>query len=92
VAHLLREVAEHSRSEPGCMLYIAHQAIDAPDTLFLYEQYVPRRTGPPPGEATRGGGGSADFLSRARARESAVIAERPRARDQAHRDRAVDGG
>jgi hypothetical protein len=30
------------------MLYIAHQAIDAPDTLFLYEQYVPRRTGPPP--------------------------------------------
>ncbi len=36
---LLRELAEASRNEPGCQLYLVHQSTDNPRQLFLYEQY-----------------------------------------------------
>jgi quinol monooxygenase YgiN len=30
---------EHSRKEPGCLLYIGHQAIEDPRKFLFYEQY-----------------------------------------------------
>jgi quinol monooxygenase YgiN len=40
VADLLRQMTVPSRSEAGCLHYQAHQAVDDPDLLYLYEQYV----------------------------------------------------
>jgi len=39
VAQLLRELAEASRQEPGCVNYIPHTVEGDPDTVLLYEQY-----------------------------------------------------
>lgn len=41
VAALLRELQEHSRSEPGCLDYFAHRTDDAA-TFVLYEQFADR--------------------------------------------------
>jgi quinol monooxygenase YgiN len=30
---------EHSRKEPGCLLYIGHQSTEDPRKFFFYEQY-----------------------------------------------------
>ena len=30
---------EHSRKEPGCMLYIGHQSTEDPRKFLFYEQY-----------------------------------------------------
>lgn len=39
IAETLRNLAEASRQEPGCISYIPHQVEDDPDTVVLYEQY-----------------------------------------------------
>jgi Antibiotic biosynthesis monooxygenase len=43
VAQLLQE---HSRKEPGCVLYIAHQSIDDPRRFLFYEQYKDKGRAP----------------------------------------------
>jgi len=30
---------EHSRKEPGCLMYIGHQSIEDPRKFLFYEQY-----------------------------------------------------
>jgi quinol monooxygenase YgiN len=39
IAGILRQLAEASRKEPGCVSYIPHQVEDDPDTVVIYEQY-----------------------------------------------------
>ena len=39
IAETLRQLAEASRKEPGCVSYIPHQVEDDPDTVIIYEQY-----------------------------------------------------
>jgi quinol monooxygenase YgiN len=39
VARLFGPLAEASRREPGCLLYIAHQRSDDPRRFLVYEQY-----------------------------------------------------
>jgi quinol monooxygenase YgiN len=39
IAETLRQLAEASRKEPGCVSYIPHQVEDDPDTVVIYEQY-----------------------------------------------------
>jgi quinol monooxygenase YgiN len=39
VAEMLRQLANASRQEPGCVSYIPHQLQDDPDTVLIYEQY-----------------------------------------------------
>lgn len=39
IAETLRQLAEASRNEPGCVSYIPHQVEDDPDTVIIYEQY-----------------------------------------------------
>jgi quinol monooxygenase YgiN len=39
IAETLRQLAEASRKEPGCISYIPHQVEDDPDTVVIYEQY-----------------------------------------------------
>jgi quinol monooxygenase YgiN len=39
VARLFGPLAEASRREPGCLLYIAHQRSDNPRRFLVYEQY-----------------------------------------------------
>ncbi len=39
IAGLLRELAEASREEPGCVNYVAHTVQGEPDTVLIYEQY-----------------------------------------------------
>ncbi len=39
VAETLRQLAEASRQEPGCISYIPHQVEGNPDTVVIYEQY-----------------------------------------------------
>jgi len=40
VAEALRQLAQASRREPGCVSYIPHQVEGDPDTFVIYEQYV----------------------------------------------------
>jgi (4S)-4-hydroxy-5-phosphonooxypentane-2,3-dione isomerase len=35
----LRVLQEHSRHEPGCLLYVAHQSTENPRKFLIYEQY-----------------------------------------------------
>jgi quinol monooxygenase YgiN len=35
----LRVLEEHSRKEPGCLLYVAHQSTENPRKFLIYEQY-----------------------------------------------------
>ena len=39
IAETLRQLAEASRQESGCISYIPHQVEDDPDTVVIYEQY-----------------------------------------------------
>lgn len=39
IAETLRQLAEASRKEPGCVSYIPHQVEDDPETIVIYEQY-----------------------------------------------------
>jgi quinol monooxygenase YgiN len=39
IAETLRQLAEASRKEPGCISYIPHQVEDDPDTVVINEQY-----------------------------------------------------
>lgn len=39
IAETLRQLAEASRKEPGCVSYIPHQVEGDPDTIVIYEQY-----------------------------------------------------
>ena len=39
IAETLRQLAEASRKEPGCISYIPHQVEGDPDTIVIYEQY-----------------------------------------------------
>ena len=36
----LRPLAEASRQEPGCLLYIVNRGVEDPRRFLLYEQYV----------------------------------------------------
>ena len=36
---LMRTMEEHTRREPGCLMYIAHQSSDDATQFALYEQY-----------------------------------------------------
>jgi quinol monooxygenase YgiN len=40
VAETLRQLADASRQEPGCVSYIPHFLEDDPDTVLIYEQYI----------------------------------------------------
>ena len=40
VAAVLRELAEESRREPGCIDYRVTRSLDDPRTFLLYEEYV----------------------------------------------------
>jgi quinol monooxygenase YgiN len=42
IAETLRQLAEASRKEAGCVSYIPHQLEDDPDIIAIYEQYVDR--------------------------------------------------
>jgi len=35
----IRIMQEHSRTEPGCLLYVGHQSIKDPRRFLFYEQY-----------------------------------------------------
>jgi quinol monooxygenase YgiN len=37
---ILREMAVHTRAEPGCVMYVAHRSVDRAGVYFLYEQFV----------------------------------------------------
>jgi len=39
MAETLRQLAEASRQEPGCVSYTPHHVEDDPDTVVIYEQY-----------------------------------------------------
>ena len=39
VSDLLRNLAEASRQEPGCVTYVPHTVEAEPDTVVIYEQY-----------------------------------------------------
>lgn len=39
-ARLFRELAELTRAEPGCRMYLVHRSPTDPRRFFLYEQYV----------------------------------------------------
>lgn len=39
IAGILRELTEASRTEPGCVSYVAHTVQGEPDTVLIYEQY-----------------------------------------------------
>ncbi len=39
VAEMLRQLANASRQEPGCISYIPHHLQDDLDTVLIYEQY-----------------------------------------------------
>lgn len=39
VAAFFQPLAEASRKEPGCRMYIAHQHLDDPTRFLVYEQY-----------------------------------------------------
>jgi quinol monooxygenase YgiN len=38
----IRVMQEHSRQEPGCLMYVGHQSIEDPRRFFFYEQYKDR--------------------------------------------------
>ena len=40
IAEALRALTAASRTEPGCISYIAHQVEAAPNTILIYEQYT----------------------------------------------------
>lgn len=35
----LRAMQEHSRKEPGCLMYLTHQSTEDPRKFLIYEQY-----------------------------------------------------
>lgn len=35
----IRVMQQHSRQEPGCLMYAGHQSIEEPRRFFFYEQY-----------------------------------------------------
>jgi (4S)-4-hydroxy-5-phosphonooxypentane-2,3-dione isomerase len=39
-ASLFRVLTEHSRTEPGCRMYLAHRSAADARLFFLYEQYI----------------------------------------------------
>lgn len=39
VEAILRELTLASRTEPGCVTYVAHQVAADPNTVLIYEQY-----------------------------------------------------
>ncbi|HEY8446708.1 MAG TPA: putative quinol monooxygenase [Thermomicrobiales bacterium] len=39
VAELVKEMIPHSRSEPGCRVYVANRSVEDPRRFLLYEQY-----------------------------------------------------
>jgi (4S)-4-hydroxy-5-phosphonooxypentane-2,3-dione isomerase len=38
----IRILQQHSRQEPGCLMYIGHQSIEDPRRFLFYEQYKDR--------------------------------------------------
>jgi quinol monooxygenase YgiN len=40
IAESLRQLAQASRREPGCVSYVPHQVEGDPDTFVIYEQYL----------------------------------------------------
>jgi quinol monooxygenase YgiN len=39
IAAILRELTAASRTEPGCISYVAHRVESDPDTIVIYEQF-----------------------------------------------------
>jgi quinol monooxygenase YgiN len=37
---LFRTMTQHTRAEPGCLMYVAHRSTTDPRRFFLYEQYA----------------------------------------------------
>ena len=35
----IRILQQHSRKEPGCLMYVGHQSIEDPRRFMFYEQY-----------------------------------------------------
>ena len=42
VSEMLRSLAEESRREPGCVVFVPHRVEGEPDTVLIYEQYADR--------------------------------------------------
>jgi autoinducer 2-degrading protein len=40
VSQALKQLVEHSRTEPGCLYYQPHVSASQPDLLYLYEVYA----------------------------------------------------
>ena len=40
IGEALRGLAEASRKEPGCVVYVPHTVMGDPDTVVIYEQYT----------------------------------------------------
>jgi quinol monooxygenase YgiN len=40
VSELLRSLAQESRREPGCVVYVPPRIAGEPDTVLIYEQYA----------------------------------------------------
>jgi quinol monooxygenase YgiN len=40
VSEMLRSLAQESRREPGCVVYVPHRIEGEPDTVLIYEQYA----------------------------------------------------
>jgi len=36
---LIKTMQEHSRKEPGCLMYVGHQSTEDPRKFMFYEQY-----------------------------------------------------
>ena len=36
----IRAMQQHSRREPGCLMYVGHQSIEDSRRFFFYEQYA----------------------------------------------------
>jgi autoinducer 2-degrading protein len=39
IAQILRTVAELTRHEPGCLLFVTHRSLEDPRRFLLYEQF-----------------------------------------------------
>ena len=40
VAEVLSRIAQKSREEPGCLMFLAHRSAEDPRNFLLYEQFV----------------------------------------------------
>jgi len=75
VEQALRQLAEPTRAEPGCLMWQPHRDPDDPRVFFIYEQYADRAAYEAHGAAEHFERfGKGDALPRLEARERAFFA------------------